>query len=42
VALAGRRAVAVDEPAGRPVSIAASSAGFPIVAEQHTMTGWLP
>ena len=28
--------------AGRPVSIAASSAGFPIVAEQHTMTGRLP
>ena len=28
--------------AGRPVSIAASSAGFPIVAEQQTMTGWLP
>ena len=24
---------------GRPVSIAASSPGFPIVAEQHTMTG---
>ncbi len=28
--------------AGRPVSIAASSAGFPIVAEQQTMTGLLP
>ena len=27
---------------GRPVSIVASSAGFPIVAEQQTMTGWLP
>ena len=28
--------------AGRPVSGAASSAGFPIVAEQQTMTGWVP
>ena len=27
---------------GRPVSIVASSAGFPMVAEQQTMTGWLP
>ena len=24
---------------GRPVSVSASSTGFPIVAEQHTMTG---
>ena len=28
--------------AGRPVSISASSAGLPMVAEQHTITGWLP
>ena len=27
---------------GRPVSVAASSAGFPIVAEQQTMTGLEP
>ena len=27
---------------GRPVSISASSAGLAIVAEQHTITGWLP
>jgi hypothetical protein len=27
---------------GRPMSISASSAGFPIVAEQQTMTGLLP
>jgi hypothetical protein len=28
--------------AGRPVSIAASSDGFAIVAEQQTMTGFEP
>ena len=27
---------------GRPVSVCASSAGFPMVAEQQTITGWLP
>jgi hypothetical protein len=27
---------------GLPMSIVASSAGLPIVAEQQTMTGWLP
>ena len=28
--------------AGRPVSVCASSAGFPIVAEQQTITGFEP
>ncbi len=27
---------------GRPVRVCASSSGFPMVAEQQTMTGWLP
>ena len=27
---------------GRPVRVRASSAGFPIVAEQQTITGWEP
>ena len=43
VALAGRRPVAVVRTrTGRPVSASASSPGFPIVAEQQTITGWLP
>jgi hypothetical protein len=27
---------------GRPTSVSASSCGFPIVAEQHTITGFEP
>ena len=42
MALARRRAGPIDDPDRATDQRRASSPGFPIVAEQHTMTGWLP